>query len=839
VAVKCPKCNTENTSDSQFCKKCATLLPSSEEISISQTETLQTPIKELTTGSTFAGRYQIIEELGKGGMGRVYKVYDSELKEKIALKLLKPEIGIDEEMIERFRNELKLARKISQRNVCRMHDLNREEGAYYITMEYVHGEDLKRLIRKVGQMSAGKTISIARQACEGLAEAHSLGIVHRDLKPQNIMVDEAGNAKIMDFGIARSLKVKGITGAGVMIGTPEYMSPEQVEGKEVDQRSDIYSLGVILYEMVTGRVPFEGDTPFTIGMKHKSEIPKNPKELNAQIPEDLSRLILRCLEKEKEKRYQSADEVHSELAKIERGIPTTERIVPERKPFTSKQITVTFGLKKGFLPALGLIFLVIAAVLIWQISLKKEAPLTTSSTKSIAVLPFVDLSPAKDHEYLCDGISETLISALSNIEGLWVPARTSAFFFKGKSQDIREIGQKLNVENVLEGSVQVAGDNLRVTARISDVQDGRQLWSDIYNRKLESVFAIQDEIAQAIVKALKIKLLGEKRAPLVKNYTDNLEAYSLYLQGRNFWNKRGQENLTKAIEYFEKAIEKDPTYALAYTGLADAYSILANNSIWPPEKAYPKAKTAALKALEIDNKLAEAHASLAIIMADYDWNFVGAEQEFKLAIELNPGYATAHHFYAYSLSNLGRHEEASREIKIARNLDPLAPRIAANVGLLLYFARRYDQALKELNKALEVDPHNAATYLYLGWVYEAMGKYEEAIKSYLPAIELEGGFKDLRILMADCYALMGKREEARKMLNDQIEQSKERYVSPVFIAGVFVALGEKEQAFVWLEKALRERSPDLVSYLKNYHGFDPVRSDPRFTELLRKVGLEK
>ncbi len=839
MAVKCPKCDTENTSDSQFCKKCATLLPSSEEISISQTETLQTPIKELTTGSTFAGRYQIIEELGKGGMGRVYKVYDSELKEKIALKLLKPEIGIDNEMIERFRNELKLARKISQRNVCRMHDLNREEGAYYITMEYVHGEDLKRLIRKVGQMSAGKTISIARQVCEGLAEAHSLGIVHRDLKPQNIMVDEAGNAKIMDFGIARSLKVKGITGAGVMIGTPEYMSPEQVEGKEVDQRSDIYSLGVILYEMVTGRVPFEGDTPFTIGVKHKSEIPKNPKELNAQIPEDLSRLILRCLEKEQEKRYQSADEVHSELAKIERGIPTTERIVPERKPFTSKQITVTFGLKKVFLPALGLIFLVIAAVVIWQISLKKEAPLTTSSTKSIAVLPFVDLSPTKDHEYLCDGISETLISALSNIEGLWVPARTSAFFFKGKSQDIREIGQKLNVENVLEGSVQAAGENLRVTARISNVKDGRQVWSEIYNRKMADIFSIQDDIAKAIVTALKIKLLGEKGAPLVKNYTENLEAYRLYLQGRNYWNKRSGADLIKSIEYFEKAIGIDPNYALAYAGLSDAYYILGNNGFWPAEKAFPKAKAAVSKALEIDDKLAEAHTSLAAIIWNYDWDFVGAEKEFKLAIELNPGYATAHHWYAYFMSSLGRHEEAGREIKIARELDPLAPRIAANVGLLLYYARRYDQALKELNKALEADPNHGVTYTYLGWVYEAMEKYEEAIKSYVRRIELEGGSKDLSEGIASCYALMGKREEAWKILNNIIGYSKENYASPVFIAVVFASLGEKEQVFVWLEKAFRERNPDLVTYLKNHHGFDPVRSDPRFTELLRKIGLEK
>ncbi len=314
--MKCPKCHFDNPETQRFCGDCGTQLPTSRDIRPEFTETLQTPIKELATGTTFAGRYQVIEELGRGGMGRVYKVLDTEIKEKIALKLLKPEIGIDEEMIERFRNELKLARKISQRNVCRMHDLNREEGAHYITMEYVVGEDLKRLIRKVGQISIVKTISIAKQICEGLAEAHSLGIVHRDLKPQNIMVDEGGNAKIMDFGIARSIPGKGITGAGVMIGTPDYMSPEQVEGKDVDQRSDIYSFGVILYEMVTGRVPFEGDTALSVAVKHKVEEPKDPRDFNPQIPESLSRMILKCLEKKTERRYDAVQNITRELDMI-------------------------------------------------------------------------------------------------------------------------------------------------------------------------------------------------------------------------------------------------------------------------------------------------------------------------------------------------------------------------------------------------------------------------------------------------------------------------------------------------------------------------------------------
>jgi eukaryotic-like serine/threonine-protein kinase len=719
-----------------------------------------------------------------------------------------------------------------------MFDLGEEGGTHFITMEYVPGENLQTMIRMSGQLGVGTAVTVAKKVCEGLTEAHSLGIVHRDLKPSNIMIDREGNVRILDFGIARSLKGKGITGAGVAIGTPEYMSPEQVEGKEADERSDIYSLGIVLYEMVTGRVPFEGETPFVVGVKHKSEIPRDPRELNSQIPEDLSRVILKCLEKDKEKRFQSAADVCTELSGIEKGIPAAERIVPRRKPFTSKEITVTFGLKRVLLPILGLLFLSIAVIIIWKILPKKEAAPAAVAKKSIAVLPFEDLSQAKNNEYLCDGISETLINSLTNIEGLWVPARTSAFSFKGKTQDIREIGQKLGVENVLEGSVQVAGDNLRVTARISNVHDNRQVWSEIYNQKMADLFAIQDDIAKAIVTALKIELLGEKGAPIVKNYTENLEAYRLYLQGRNFWNKRGQY-ISKSIDYFEKAIETDPNYALAYTGLSDAYDVLGSNGLWLAEKAYPKAKAAALKALEIDNNLAEAHTSLAAIMKEYDWDFVGSEKEFKLAIELNPGYATSHQWYGELLSALDRHEEAINESQIARNLDPLAPKINASVGVCLYYARRYGQAVEELNKTLEVDPNIFTIHEVLGFAYEAMGKYENAVKCYFRAIELSGGFKDPEADLAGCYAFMGKREEARKLLNNIVEYSKRNYVSSVQIALVFASLGEKDQAFAWLEKAYRERDPYLIECLKNHHRFDSLRSDPRFTELLRKIGLEK
>ncbi|GAF74993.1 unnamed protein product, partial [marine sediment metagenome] len=430
---------------------------------------------------------------------------------------------------------------------------------------------------------------------------------------------------------------------------PEYMSPEQAEVKEVDQRSDIYSLGVILYEMMTGRIPFEGETPLGIAMKHKSEMPKDPRELNTQIPEDLSRVILTCMEKDREKRYQSAGEVRSELIRIEKGIPSTERIIPKRKPITSKEITVTFGLKKLFIPALVIIGLIIAVVIILQLLPQKETVPVPSYKHSIAVLPFDDLSPQKDQEYFCDGLAEELINRLNNIESLRVPARTSAFSFKGKELDLQEIGNKLNVEMLLEGSVQKAGNKLRITVRLVKVADGYPLWSEKYERDEKDIFALQDEISLAIVDNMRIKLLGREKANIVKRYTEDIEAYNLYLQGLFFWNRRTEEDLKKAINYFEQAIEVDHNYALAYAGLADSYSILPEYSNIPPKEVYPKAKELALKALEIDNTLAEAHVSLGLIKRRYDYDWVAAEREYKRALELNPGHAIAHYNYAYNL----------------------------------------------------------------------------------------------------------------------------------------------------------------------------------------------
>jgi TolB-like protein/Tfp pilus assembly protein PilF len=454
------------------------------------------------------------------------------------------------------------------------------------------------------------------------------------------------------------------------------------------------------------------------------------------------------------------------------------------------------------------------------------------------VLPFEDLSPEQDQAYFCDGIAAELINRLTNIENLKVPARASSFSFKGKELDVQEIGEKLDVNFLLVGSLQKAETRLRITAELVKVSDGYPLWSEKYEGNMEDFFALQDEISLAIVDSLKVKLLGREKAKLIKRYTENIEAYNLYLKGRFFWNKREREDLEKSIEYFQEAIEKDPTYALAFSGLADAYNILGDNQHVPPSEAFPKAKAAALKALELDNSLAEAHTSLAFILDNYEHDFEKAEKEYQLSIELKPGYATAHHWYAWHLAYLGRHEEAIKEILRARELDPLSPRINANVGYLFYFARKYDRAFEELKKSIELFPEHLANYNITGQVYAKMGRYGEAISSYEHLYELVGVRGDLSTWLAYIYSLSGKRGEAQKKLSNIIEYSKQNFVPPISIARVYVGLGEKEEAFFWLEKGYSQNDARLI-YLKIDPTFDPLRSDPRYTQLLRKIELEK
>jgi serine/threonine protein kinase/tetratricopeptide (TPR) repeat protein len=838
VATQCPKCHSDNPDTQKFCGECATPLQPSEDISVFFTKTLETPKVEITRGAILADRYEIIEELGKGGMGDVYRVVDKKINEEVALKLLKPEIAADKKTLGRFSNELKLARQIVHKNVGRMYHLGEDKGTYYITMEYVSGEDLKSLIRRMGRIPTEKAISISKQISEGLSEAHSLGVVHRDLKPSNIMIDRQGNARIMDFGIARSITAKGITDRGVMIGTPEYLSPEQAETKEVDHRSDIYSLGVILYEMVAGQRPFEGETALSVARKHADETPRDPKEINPQIPDDLSHLILRCLEKDKGNRYQSTGELRAELENLEKGIPTTDRTTPKRKPLTSKEITVTFGLKRLLIPALAVVALAIIAIVIWQLLPEKEVVPSAPVKPSIAVLAFEDLSPQKDQEYFCDGIAEEIINTLTQIKDLRVIARTSAFAFKGRHEDVREIGRKLDVDTLLEGSVRKAGNRLRITTQLISASDGSQLWAKKYEKELEDVFEIQDEISLAIVDHLKLKLLGREKATLVKRHTENVEAYQLCLLGRHHWNKWSPEGWRKGIEYFEKAIEVDPNYALAYAWLGYAYTPMAVFRIdMSPMDAWEKAKSLTLKALEIDDQIDLAYASLGFIQVYYDWDWEGAERSLKKAIALNPNLPeTWENYGIHYLGVIGKIDEALEGMERALELDPFNPRILGNTGYMYIAKDQYDLAIELANRIIETAPNPDYGYEIRGTAYELKGMLEEANKDFQMARSLAGWELEHASRLGYNYAIQGKKSEALAIL-DELKNSQNPKDMAVLIAIIYLGLGDKNKALEWLEIAYRERSFSLVFYLNSNPRFNSLRSDPRFQKLLKKMNF--
>jgi serine/threonine protein kinase/cytochrome c-type biogenesis protein CcmH/NrfG len=781
--MKCQKCSADNTGTAKFCGECGASLAPGAGARPSFTETMDTSPERLSRGVVFAGRYEIIEELGTGGMGRVYRAEDTKVKEQIALKLIRPEIAADEKTIGRFRNELKVARRVRHKNVTGMYDFGEDRGTHYIAMEYVPGEDLKSLIRRVGELPVAKSMAVAGQICEGLSEAHGLGIVHRDLKPSNVMIDKDGNARIMDFGIARSIEAKGVTDTDLVIGTPEYMSPEQAEGKDVDRRSDIYSLGIVLYEMLTGRLPFEAETAVGFLLKHKTEKPRDPSELNALIPESLSRIVLKCLEKERGERWADARDLLAAL-----------RAVEEPKTATMKP---------------------------------------TEDRTSIAVLPFKNMSADPEQSYFCEGLAEELINVLTRVEGLRVVARTSAFSFQGKDADIREIGRKLNVENVLEGSVRKAGKTLRITAQLISVADGYHLWSERFDREMTDVFAIQDEIAEAVAARMKTGLEGGRPEGLAKRYTDNVEAYHLYLKGIYWRRMLTVDRVSKSIEYFNKAIEKDPGYALAYAGLAYVYQILHFYSPSPAKDLYPRALEAAQKALELDDNLAEAHEAMGVIKSYWEWDWEGAQRELRRTLELNPNYIWAHfHFANLHLYN-GRFDEALAELKRIHDLDPLNPAFVRAMGECYLQAGRLREAEKAIRETLEIDPFLPPAWIMFGHVYLRQSRFEEALEA-MKKDTVGGGFQELNAGIV--YARMGKTEEAQRILGKWLERSRTEFVSGYYVAALCFALGRKESGFEWLERACDEHDGWLMG-LKIDFLMEDARGDPRYQALLEKMNF--
>jgi len=856
--MKCPKCKADNPDTQSFCGECGTQLELSDGAQVSFTKTLEIPTEKLTRGSLFAERYEIIEELGRGGMGKVFRVEDKKVKEEIALKLIKPEIASDKKTIERFRNELKIARKIRHKNVCAMFDLSEEKGSHFITMEYVSGGDLKKFIRRSGQLSVGKAISIAKQICDGLSEAHSLGIVHRDLKPNNIMIDDKGNAKIMDFGIARSLEVKRITGAGVMIGTPEYMSPEQVEGKEVDQRSDIYSLGVILYEMVTGQVPFEGDTPFTIGMKHKGEMPKNPQELNTQIPDDLNRVILRCLEKDKEKRYQSAGEVASELTNIEKGIPSTERIVPERKPLTSREITLQFSLRKLLFPALILIAVVIIGFVLWQVLPRDKTILFSPSNKpSLAVVYFTNQTgdEALDHwrvalplwlitdlsqsKYIDVLPADRLLSILRELDLL--EAKSYA------SEELKNVARKGGVNHIFQASLTKAGNIYRIDYSLQRADTLEIIASDYVTGKSEESFpSLVDDITKKIKANLELSE-DQVASDIDKNAgtitTSSPEAFRYYSIGRNF-HTQGEDR--KSIELMEQAVAIDPEFAMAYRSMAMAYSNLGygTKSIELLQKAlklkdrlsdrerylieggfYDRKEITYDKSIEAYEKLLEIYPDNLIARTNLAVVYINIEETHKaielLEISINKykdSFFGTHTSLVYQYEQLGLYDKARETLEEYLNNFPDNAVIHRELARLCGDQGKYALALEEMDKAFALAPTNWLNFRDKGNIYYDMGDLKKAEKEYRELLEKEepaarswGTLK-----LGQLFRLQGRYKDSIAMANRGIGQAEKLGEKTwvmnrtLILADMDVVLGKPEEALkkldiVW-ESALEDES---------------------------------
>jgi serine/threonine protein kinase/Tfp pilus assembly protein PilF len=724
---------------------------------------------------TKLGPYEILSSIGSGGMGEVWKARDTRLGRIVAIKKVK------EQHSERFKQEARSIAALNHPNICQIHDI----GPDYLVLEYVEGKPLSSPVPE------REAVRLAIQIATALEEAHQHGIIHRDLKPSNIMVTGKGSVKLLDFGLAKlyeqDTSLSGlptadfpVTQRGAILGTVVYMSPEQAQGKPADARSDVFSFGLVLYEMLSGERAFSGDSNYAVmDAIIKKEAP------SLQSSSSLEKIVRRCLAKQSSERYQTMSEVKAALEQV----------------FTEKPI----------------------------IKADEQQP-------SIAVLPFVNMSGDKEQEYFSDGLAEEIINALTQIPGLKVIARTSSFSFRGERTDIAQIRDRLKVQSILEGSVRKSGNRIRVTAQLIDTADESHLWSQRYDRQMADVFEVQDEICQAIVGKLRVVLTSDR--PLTRRYTENTEAYQLYLKGRYCWNQRTEEAFKRAIQYFNQAIKSDLNFALAYAGLADCYNSLGSNGYLVAEDAYPKAKAAATKALKLDENLAEAYVSLAHVAVVFEWNWQEAEKSYKHAIALNPNYATAHAYYSFYLDLMGRFEEGLLELNRARELEPLSRALNTMVGIHYYFARQYDQAAKQLTATLEMDPNFSEAHMLLGLVYFNKPTLGDAIAEFQRAAALEEGNPRNIAYLGIAYARMGNRSEASRILHDLQELSKRRYVSPVWTALILAYMeGSTDQALEALEKGYEDHY-EYMHLIKVNPGFDAFRSHPRYKALLRKMNLE-
>ena len=761
------------------------------------------------TGPVLPERYEILAELGRGGMGIVYKARDRETGEVIALKILKPEIAADLQIIERFKNELRLAHRITHHNVARLYEFHRTGDTVYLSMEYVEGESLCALLHRTGKLDLALGLTIARQLAAGVSAAHRQSIAHRDLKPENIMLTAAGEVKVLDFGISRYYAANATATIG-FIGTPAYMAPEQAQGTLTDHRTDIYALGLILYEMFTGTKAFTGDTPVSLALKQVRESPPPPRTLAPLLPVHIEQAILKCLEKHPADRFQSVEDLLHALAGG--AAEPSARLIRPRRSVLLAGTTV--------------LALAIAAGALWYVRPGKS-PLPAQNTPSIAVLPFADMSAEKNQEYLAEGIAEELRDALAKVPGLRVAWRISSTRVKDESFEL--IGRKLNVATILQGSVRKQGNRARVAVQLLRSADGSLLWSETYERELNDILVVQQEIARAVTGALKITLLaGKSPSPSVRN--TNTKAYNDYLLGRYFLRLRNKENLEKAVTYFEHAIQLDPGYAPAWAKLAVSRTSQAGIGYVPSKEGYQKARQEVDRALVLDPDLADAHAALGQIRLTHDWDWAGADVSFRRARALEPGNPDVIIGAGSLAANLGRFEDAIPLYRRSIEIDPLNPIAYHQLGIALYSAGQQEDATAAFKKALELAPERAKSHCLLGMVYLEQLHPTEALTEMQK--EKDPQFRAWGLALA--FHALGRKKESDANLAELTDKFPKDY--PYQIAGVYAFRGETDLAFHWLQRAYAEPDPGLRD-MKTEPVLRNLRRDPRFAALLKKMGL--
>ncbi len=775
------------------------------------------------------GPYHVMALVGAGGMGEVYRATDVRLGRDVALKVLHDAFNTDPDRLRRFEQEARATAALNHPNILAVFDVGSHEGAPYYIAELLEGDTLRDQLRK-GPLQTPVAIDYANQIAAGLGAAHDRGIVHRDLKPENMFVTTDGRVKILDFGVAKLVEGEhllalssGATMEGTLVGTIGYMSPEQIRGEPVDARSDIFSFGAVLYEMVTGTRAFEGETAAVTLASILDAEPRAGFDRHAPATVNALKVARRCLEKAPLARFQTCRELVSALSHDVAPQPARTRPAWLRAPIV----------------AAALILLMASLALVAWLSLRPSSSNEVGQIRAVAVLPLESLSRSEDDELFADSMTGALITNLAKIRALRVVSRTSVMRYKRTQKTVPEIGRELNVDAVVEGSIERVGGRVRINAQLIRTATDDHLWAETYDRDVRDVLVLQDEVARSIAREVRVTLTPEEQAGLARARVVDPAAHELYLKGRLFWNARTEGSINTAIAYFTQAIERDPSYAAAYSGLADCYLSLGFSfdvgSVRPSE-AIPKAKAAALKALAIDESLAEAHNSLAYAKLNYDWDWPGAEAEFRRALELNPGSAETHHWYSHFLVSTGRFDESLNESHKAVALDHLNPIVNVHLGWNYFFARQYDNALTQLGRTIELDSNYGLAYWYRGLAYEQQGKYREALAEMRKGEALLKGNVVVAGDIGHVHAVSGDRREAERVIQYLQRESTRRFISPFEIALIHGGLGDKDRAFEWLDKASRERS-DLLIYLKVDPRLDSLRSDPRFQDLAASVGL--